>query len=288
MSINFKNIISYYEIKKTNFLNILFGVFSEFKVRLKNYIISKISKFNRSQNFTKKRYEKIWKGTMIEKWFSPNHGLCLHTYEKRLFYASAGLTKKIHHELIIKEIKDSVPKKVLEVGSGNGVNLRILSSLFKDSFFTGIDQSENGIQFSNKLKIELLPRKYVEPLDHNFDFNTFPLNLNYHVGDAKNLKFPNEEFDFVYTILALEQMKNIQLEVIKELKRVSKKTIVLIEPFPELNRSVIKFLHHNSKQYFNLHHKKIADKNWKIKKFVTNVPTKLTLGYGMLVLEKNN
>ncbi len=207
--------------------------------------------------------------------------------KKKIFFASAGLTKKVHHQLIINEIKDLMPRNVLEVGSGNGINLRILSSLFKKINFNGIDQSENGIMFSKKLKNELLIKEYVNPLEYDFDLSTKPLNLDYSLGDAKNLKFEDNKFDLVYTILALEQMDNIKLQVLKELKRVSKKTIVLIEPFPELNnKNILKFLHHNSKQYFNLHHKKTIDENWKIKKFITNVPTKLTLGYGMLVLEK--
>ena len=83
----------------------------------------------------------------------------------------------------------------------------------------------------------------------------------YSLGDAKALNFRENEIDFVYTILALEQMDDIKLKVLKELKRVAKKKIVLIEPFPELNRRVIKF--------------------------ITNVPTKVSLGYGMLVLVKN-
>lgn len=286
MKSEFDHIVNYYK-KKGNPRNIYYDLFKEFFNRLKKYINAKLFHFKRAQTFTKNRYERIWNKTKIVNWYDPNFDLGLHVFNKELFFASAGITKKIHHQLIIKEIESFKPKKVLEVGSGNGINLRILSSLFKDINFYGIDQSENGIKISNQLKNEKLIPELVKPFNYNFDFENLPTNLVYSLGDAKALNFRENEIDFVYTILALEQMDDIKLKVLKELKRVAKKKIVLIEPFPELNRGVIKYLHHRSKQYFNLNHKSIIDQNWTIEKFITNVPTKVSLGYGMLVLVKN-
>jgi hypothetical protein len=54
-------------------------------------------------------------------------------------------------------------------------------------------------------------------------------------GSAKSLPFGDESFDMVFTILALEQMEEIQHKALSELSRVCKKYLVMVEPFREWN-----------------------------------------------------
>ena len=104
--------------------------------------------------------------------------------------------------------------------------------------------------------------------------------------DAQYLNFPSQSFDLVYTVLALEQMSNIEMKVIDQLKRVSKKYILLIEPFENLNKNGMRYLHHASKKYFSLNPENIECNNWKIKEYNFDFPNYISLKSGYLLLEK--
>ena len=140
--------------------------------------------------------------------------------------ASAGLSQRIWQYLIIEKIKEIKPKNVLEVASGNGANLKILAEYFDNIDFTGIDFSEAGINESIKNQNKNLKFEMIKPLDLKYEKKTYPLNnLNYYLQDATNLNFDNDEFDLVFTCLVLEQMNDIKLQAIKEIKDAQNPTL---------------------------------------------------------------
>jgi ubiquinone/menaquinone biosynthesis C-methylase UbiE len=99
---------------------------------------------------------------------------------------------------------------LLEVGCGNGRNLKYIQNNFDVSVLKGIDLSVAGVDVAKKNGIDAV------------------------VGSADRLPFSNAMYDVVLTYHSLEQMKYIIEDVIKEIYRVSKKYVICFEPCFEL------------------------------------------------------
>ena len=284
-----EEIVEYYSSQiSQNKIRIFLILIKDYYIGLKNYFFSIIKNFKRSQIFTKERYERIWNEDQIIRHFDINSNIFyLHKF-KNVFLAHACLTTKIQQFLILKKVKELNPKSVLEIGCGSGITLKLLSDLFIEINFYGIDQSVEGIKYAKKLKIQTLNPIFKEKL--NFQFNDLEnnANLKLDVQDASSLNFNDKNFDIVFSNLALEQMDNIKYKVLSEIKRVAKNYIIFIEPFKNLNSFGLKYLHHKSKQYFSLNYKDLEDENFEIIDFVDQLPTLLSLNYGMLVLKRKN
>lgn len=221
----------------------------------------------------------------IKEWFSTQNNIIVHNYKKKIFLSSSGLTQRIWQQEIIHKINDTKVKNVLEIGSGNGINQRIFSEKFSKINFTGIDNSVEGIKSSNELKNSILEKCMFYPLDINCE-NINKKNSTFVYADAQNLPFNDKSFDFIFTILALEQMNHIIKNVLTEIKRCAAKHIFLIKPFKDLNMSCLKYLHHRASQYLSLNSIDFTDDNFKLINFKKDYPNKLSLGVGLLHLER--
>ena len=108
--------------------------------------------------------------------------------------------------LLVDTIKELEPKTILEVGCGDGRNLRTIQKHLPEIELYGIDISKTGIEYTR---------------EHTQGF--------FKVADAKELPFVN--IDLVLTVHALEQMKYIIKEVIKEIYQTTDKYLLCFEPF---------------------------------------------------------
>ena len=283
----FKKIIEFYSSNVSQSkIKIYVMLVKDYYLKIKNYIFSILKNFKRSQNFTKERYERIWNIDQIVQHFDINsNNYSLYKY-KEIFLAHSCLTTKIQQILIINQIKELKPSSVLEIGCGPGITLKLLADIFLETNFFGIDQSIEGIKYANDQKKNPVDPIFKEKL--NFQFNNAVNNpkLKFENQDAKSLKFSDKSFDLVFSNLALEQMDNIKYDVLSEIKRVARKYIIMIEPFKDLNKTGLRYLHHTSKQYFSLNHTDIKDDNFAIIEFHDQLPALLSLNYGMLILKR--
>jgi len=255
---------------------------------LKNYFISIVRNFKRSQTFTKERYDRIWSIDRIKEMYSTDssQNIRLFNFKKKFFLAPEALMSRVYQTMHAELISDTNPETILEVGCGQGFHLKLLSSMFPNKIFYGIDQSKSGIDFARDKIIGMkLDDEITQPLDYKY-YMPQNKNLFYKLQDATNLEFENNSIDFVYTNLALEQMDNIKFKVLKEIKRVSKKNILLIEPFKNFNRFGAKFFHHRSKKYFSLNVADIEDEDYKVVKIIDKIPGYISLGVAGLLLKK--
>ena len=143
------------------------------------------------------------------------------------------------------------PKKVLEVGCGNGINLFSLAGDFPDVEFTGIDLTPAGIDAAKSVQAEdKMPAALAEyiPLP-NPDPTAFK-RIKFIQGSAAELPFADNEFDLVYTVLAVEQMERIRDQALAEIARVSRGHVLMLEPFKDTNRKGVRRLYAISRNYF--------------------------------------
>jgi len=104
-------------------------------------------------------------------------------------------------------IKPLSPRKILDVGCGEGFTLNRLREKNIGEKRVGVDFEKAAIDEAKKINGE----------------DTF------HVGNIYNLKFKDNEFDVVLCMEVMEHLKNPK-KALSELKRVSSKYVVLTVP----------------------------------------------------------
>lgn len=160
----------------------------------------------------------------------------LHDQETRTCLALKGgrLTKMPYaqvREAYIKPIADAISQmsddskksiRVLEVGCGNGTNLKILKEKFGDKVeLFGIDISGARIDTGKKY--------WGNKLD----------GIVLNEASATDLSlYKDESFDVVYSICALEQITYRLHEAVNEMVRLSNAKIICVEPTYEFGNSV--------------------------------------------------
>jgi ubiquinone/menaquinone biosynthesis C-methylase UbiE len=160
--------------------------------------------------------------------------------DRRYLASNRGGTR-VRQLLLIRALELLRPKRVLEVGCGNGINLLLLAGRFPETEFTGIDLTREGIAAAHRVQHQndLLPH-YLQafaplPLEDQGAFK----RVTFQTGDAAALPFEPNSFDLVVTSLALEQMERIRGQAFDEIARVCAAHALLIEPFREANESGI-------------------------------------------------
>lgn len=143
------------------------------------------------------------------------------------------------------------PRRVLEVGCGNGINLLLLANQFPDISFTGIELTDAGNRVACDLqKAESLPSAMVEyTVIPGTDSQAFH-RINFVRGDATAMPFEDGAFDLVFTVLAVEQMERVRDNALMEIARVSSEHVLNMEPFADANRSLLRRAHVFGRDYF--------------------------------------
>jgi SAM-dependent methyltransferase len=239
---------------------------------------------SKSVDVVKADYNKIWEDkTYFPKSSDPKIKQLLF-YDGRYFEKDMWAEKRVFFEVIQKQISKSNFKKILEVGCGNGILINSFARTFPHIEFYGIDLTKSGIEVSNSLKNNL---NYTSRIGNTF-------LKNYHENDIKNLYLENisikniqedKKYDFCFSTLALEQMKAVQSEAIDKITKITKDTIVLIEPFRFVNKSLLSSMYCKIKDYFDLNLENIEINGFKMVEFYI-VPSKFYRQVSVLVLKK--
>jgi SAM-dependent methyltransferase len=159
---------------------------------------------------------------------------------RRALASNRGGTR-VRQLLLVRTIELLKPRRVLEVGCGNGINLLLLAGRFPEIEFTGIDLTQEGPAAARRVQQQndLLPPhlQAFAPLSLH-DPAAFR-RVTFQSGDATALPFAPKSFDLVITVLALEQMERIRDRALNEIARVSAGHAFMVEPFREANASGI-------------------------------------------------
>lgn len=180
------------------------------------------------------------------------------------FLVDPTVLRKLHTMRVAGVIEKLKPTRVLDVGCGNGERLLILSAIFPDVYFTGIDLTKEGIAIANSIKAAgKLPTSFNDLGPTSVNANT-PIgkNVDFFCGSARQMPFEDDAFDLVYTSLALEQMNLIIDDVVSEIQRVSQRWALLYEAFSEFNRGLIQRTYIDVEEYFAMSIKSLEKQGW--------------------------
>lgn len=245
--------------------------------------------------FRSTKVERV-KGVYEKKW-TPEAALSRFTHREencdpviwgdRRYFAYGIWIKRVHLLFLMRVIETLKPKRVLEVGSGMGLNLLLLAARFPEIQFSGIELTASGhevaqaLRASPKLPDEL---KSFSPLPIMDDQAHHKVEL--FQASAAQLPFEKNTFDLVYSIQALEQMEGIRDEVFAELARVCSGHIAMFEPFSDWNKTVMRQQLITSRKFFSAGIDDLRRYGFEPVFASDDMPTKLTYGVGLVVARR--
>jgi tRNA G46 methylase TrmB len=98
--------------------------------------------------------------------------------------------KRAHHLLFSRLLRELNVKTALEVGAGNGINLLVLSTLFPEIEWTGVELTAAGVQVAKSIQSEAqLPTVLQEFANEPVRDAKAHRRVTLHQGDATRLPF---------------------------------------------------------------------------------------------------
>ena len=169
----------------------------------------------------------------------------------RRLLLDGGAASRLRSLLFAAVLEELKPRRVLEVGSGNGINLLMLAGTFPDVSFTGLELTQAGIDAARGVQAQrALPTglaDYIQvPQRDSLAFK----RIEFIRGDATAMPFEADSFDLVFTVLAVEQMERVRHKALADIARVTKRHLLMLEPFRDVNASSLRRLYVLSRNYF--------------------------------------
>jgi len=201
--------------------------------------------------FVEKTYDRIWSQSDFAEDFDPARNRMPLQWNEQGFVASAAVTHRLHLALLIKAIRALRPRTVLEVGSGRGLNLLVLSCALPETKFKGLELTESGTAVSraqvaaprlSEALVKFMPEPLIDPMAYR--------RIEFERGSAERIPYHDASFDLVFTRLALEQMEAIRTRALAEIARVARNHVILIESFREMNDTGLRRTYAIGRDYF--------------------------------------
>ena len=256
------------------------------RYRFKTFFFRKIISPLKSVSRVKKEYAQVWLTEQYPGSADINHKYFL-AWGNKTIEVIGWAEKRVHLMILSKVISQTKVKTYLEVGSGNGAMLMMLSTMHPNVKFVGVELTEEGVsaakrmQLNDSLPIEMI--KFVPGLIK--DEKAFK-RVDFIQGNAADLPFENNKFDFISTSLALEQMRDVQKLALKEISRVSAKYAGLLEPFPDFNQTPLRKIYTEAREYFSIPSTDLQIYGLEVKQVFTDFPSKLTRGVAYVLSTK--
>lgn len=194
---------------------------------------------------------------------------------------------RFRHILLARLVERHRPRRVLEVGCGDGINLLLLASRFPDVSFTGVELTQAGHERATALQdLERLPQNLIEFAPEGIVDASAHRRIDFRRGNAAELPFADGSFDLVFTVLALEQMERIRSQALSEISRVVADRACMIEPFRDVNAAGWRRLNVLRRDYFRAPIASLSDFGLEPVLATEDVPQEVFLGAALVVSEK--
>ncbi|MEE9394942.1 MAG: class I SAM-dependent methyltransferase [Planctomycetota bacterium] len=238
----------------------------------------------KTQSDVKSEYERIWSGTSFPSpdTPSPRKPLAAQWQDEGLLVKNGGLPR-VHLVLMAKYIEELQPKRVLEVGCGDGRNLFSFSARFPQISWSGIELTKAGVERAHATQAhsQLLPEA-AGYMPWSVQDDGAYRAVEIRQGNARALPFEDNSFDLCFTHLALEQMEAIRDDAVRELVRVSRGHLLCLEPFADFNQSRIQRNSVFATDYLSLSVDEFASFGVKPLAVTSAFPQKVRLGHGLV------
>lgn len=177
-----------------------------------------------------------------------------------------------------------VPRNVLEVGCGNGINLHLLAPRLPGTDFVGLEPTPEGFRTADETAAQPLPEalKALAP----FELRDLERRPAFVQGSAAGLPYPDGSFEVVITSLALEQMEQIRDTALLEIARVARRAVVFLEPFREVNGGLLRRRYVRTYDYFQGSIAELGRYGLAVSEAVTAMPHKAWLGTALVIAHK--
>ena len=198
-------------------------------------------------------YAKAWRQTAYENYGLETPPPRFSPWEwrgQRMLASGFGITR-VRQLLLIRVLERLGPRRVLEVGCGNGINLLLLAGRFPEVEYTGIELTKEGHAAATDLQsLPELPSAMQRYAPLTLEDPSAFRRIRFLQGNAASLPFSDESFDLVFTVLSLEQMERIRHQALSEIVRVAGHYTLMIEPFADVNASLWPWLNVVQRDYF--------------------------------------
>lgn len=186
-------------------------------------------------------------------------------------------------------IQNIAPNSVLEIGCGNGINLLTLSAKYPSVEFSGLELTQGGVDAAaSVIEKKSLPEALTRFAPFDLRDLSAPSRVNVRQGSAIELPYANASFDLVMTSLALEQMEDLRDVAIREIVRVAKRWVVMLEPFHEVNKGGWRRSYVRAYDYFQGAISDLPQYGLQVEQVVSDMPHKSILGTALVISRKMN
>ncbi len=175
---------------------------------------------------------------------------------------------------------------VLELGSGNGINILALAVLHPEiKVWRGIDLTPQGIRAATWLLTHppLAYLKFVTGLDEKVIGERLSnRDIQFQLGNMLTLPHADGSYDLAFTSQSIEQLPRDYLRAFREIRRVTKKYAIFLEEFREV-QNVFNRMHLKNVDYFCASFQELSDAGFRILKFEPYPLSSLYLRLGLAV-----
>ena len=230
-------------------------------------------------------YSKLWSRLSLDAELSSPKTTWFEWRDAAMNARTVG-RKHLHQLLLLRALDQLAPASVLEVGFGYGFNLLLLAMQRPRLALHGVELTKAGVDAARQLAADPRTRAMLAPFavdevrqDAAIDASAFCQ------GSADALPLASKAVDVAFTVLALEQMEEIRDAALRELCRVARRYVVMIEPFREWNADGIRRRYIELRHYFDAATSDLP--RYGLKPIVANAdfPNKVTFHAGLVVAE---
>ena len=259
------------------------------KVRIIKQAIKKLISLNgnvRTEEMVAKAYGPKWAGRDMVEDIAEGGEVCVTWNTSQFVIGGIGL-RRLQTLRMMRLIEELKPKRVLDIGCGNGERVLLLACRFPDVQFTGLDLTQEGIDIAKSIqKLDRLPESIAKYSPEPLLDVTAHKSAEFTCASAKEIPYEENTFELVYTSLALEQMELIREEVFKEIYRVSSNYVSLYEAFHDFNQGLIQKSYIYCEDYFKGYLSDLKDIGFKTTHVMENLPQKVNMNAVHVLMEK--
>lgn len=194
--------------------------------------------------------------------------------------------RHLNHLLLARALDAVGARRVLEVGMGTGFHLFLLAVKRPELELTGVEISAGGIAAARGIRAAAVLPSEIARFAPGEALAVGHARVRIVRASAPALPFVDGCVDAAVTVLALEQMEALRDRALAELRRVTSRWVIMIEPFRDLNTDGAASDYVTSHGYFSETIDGLRRHGLVPRIVYHDVPNKLALRVGLVVAER--